>query len=122
MPRLAPATTVVAAHWRHPVADYPMTGDHASDLIGATPGLHHLGGYRDADVIVEVFDTALADVGGRANRCARRLASGAGSLVRQYFSLAFVVGHRRGAVELVGGLGVAAQPGQQLAAHARQQI
>jgi hypothetical protein len=58
VPRLAPAATVIAAHWRHPVADYLMTGDHASDIIGATPGLHHLGGYRDADMTVEVFDTA----------------------------------------------------------------
>jgi SAM-dependent methyltransferase len=60
VPRLAPAATVIAAHWRHPVADYPMTGDHASDIIGATPGLHHLGGYRDADMAVEVFDTVSA--------------------------------------------------------------
>jgi SAM-dependent methyltransferase len=58
VPRLAPGATVVSAHWRHAVADYPMTGDHASDLIGATPGLHHLGGYRDADVTVEVYDSA----------------------------------------------------------------
>jgi hypothetical protein len=58
VPRLALAATVVAAHWRHPVADYPMTGDQASDIIGTTPGLHHLGGYRDADMTVEVFDTA----------------------------------------------------------------
>jgi hypothetical protein len=48
---------VLAAHWRHPVADYPMSGDHANDLIGATAGLHHLGGYRDADVAIEAFDT-----------------------------------------------------------------
>ena len=58
VPRLAPAATVVAAHWRHPVADYPMTGDAANEVIGQTSGLHHLGGYRDADVVVDVFDTA----------------------------------------------------------------
>lgn len=54
--RLAPTATVVAAHWRHAVAEYPMSGDHANDLIGATEGLHHLGGYRDADVVIDVFD------------------------------------------------------------------
>ena len=27
-----------------------MTGDRANDVIAATAGLHHLGGYRDADV------------------------------------------------------------------------
>jgi hypothetical protein len=58
VPRLAPSATIIAAHWRHPVAEYPMTGDHASDVIAATPGLHHIGEYRDADVIIEVFDTA----------------------------------------------------------------
>lgn len=58
IPRLAPTATVIAAHWRHPVADYPMSGDHANDVIAATAGLHHLGGYRDADVTIDVFDHA----------------------------------------------------------------
>jgi SAM-dependent methyltransferase len=56
--RLARGTVVIAAHWRHRVDDYPITGDRANDIIGATPGLHHLGGYRDEDVVIEVFDTA----------------------------------------------------------------
>jgi len=60
VPRLAGGATVVAAHWRHPVAGYPMTGDHANDIIGATAGLHRLGGYRDVDVVIEVFDTGAA--------------------------------------------------------------
>ncbi len=58
LPRVAPGATVLAAHWRHPVADYPMTGDHANDIIGATAGLHQIGSYRDQDVAIEVFDTA----------------------------------------------------------------
>jgi hypothetical protein len=57
VPRLAPGATVLAAHWRHPVADYPMSGDRANDIIGATAGLHHLGGYHDADVVIDVFDS-----------------------------------------------------------------
>ena len=57
VPRLARAATVLAAHWRHPVADYPINGDHANDVIGATAGLYHLGGYRDTDVVIDVFDT-----------------------------------------------------------------
>jgi SAM-dependent methyltransferase len=56
--RLARGTVVIAAHWRHRVDDYPITGERANDIIGATPGLHHLGGYRDEDVVIEVFDTA----------------------------------------------------------------
>jgi hypothetical protein len=53
-------TTVVAAHWRHPVADYPIPGDRANEIIGATKGLHLVGSYRDADVAIDVFDTASA--------------------------------------------------------------
>jgi SAM-dependent methyltransferase len=60
VPRLAPDATVAAAHWRHRVDDYPMTGDHANDVIAATAGLHHLGGYRDADVVIDVFTTGSA--------------------------------------------------------------
>ena len=56
-PRLQPGATVVAAHWRHAVADYPLTGDEAHTIIAGTPGLTSLGCYRDRDVVVEVFDT-----------------------------------------------------------------
>ncbi|WP_231991432.1 SAM-dependent methyltransferase [Mycobacterium sp. E1214] len=56
-PRLLPGATVVAAHWRHDVADYPLTGDEAHAVIAATPGLTRVGCYRDDDVVIEVFDT-----------------------------------------------------------------
>ena len=113
VPRLARGATVLAAHWRHPVADYPMTGDHANDVIGATAGLHHLGGYRDADVVDRGVRHRHADIGRRAHGCARRLARRArAALSVQYFSFTLVVGHLCGAVELVGGLGVATEPGQ----------
>jgi cyclopropane fatty-acyl-phospholipid synthase-like methyltransferase len=55
--RLQPGANVVAAHWRHPVADYPLTGDAAHAVIARTPGLTLLARYRDRDVVVEVFDT-----------------------------------------------------------------
>ena len=58
VPRLENPATVVAAHWRHSVDDYPMTGDQTNGVIAATPGLHRIGGYRDEDVAIEVFDTA----------------------------------------------------------------
>ena len=57
LPRLTNPATVVAAHWRHRVADYPMTGDQTNDVIAATPGLHRIGGYCDDDVVIDVFDT-----------------------------------------------------------------
>jgi cyclopropane fatty-acyl-phospholipid synthase-like methyltransferase len=55
--RLRPGANVVAAHWRHAVADYPLTGDVAHAVIARTPGLISLACYRDQDVVVEVFDT-----------------------------------------------------------------
>jgi cyclopropane fatty-acyl-phospholipid synthase-like methyltransferase len=54
--RLPPGATVVAAHWRHAVADYPLTGDQAHAIIADTPGLTTVGCYRDRDVVIEVFD------------------------------------------------------------------
>lgn len=60
-PRLAPDAVVVAAHWRHPVDDYPMTGDEANAVIAATPGLVSVGTYRDADVVIEVYDIGSGD-------------------------------------------------------------
>lgn len=57
-PRLAAGATVVAAHWRHQVDDYPMRGDHVNETVAAVSGLHLIGRYRDADVAIDVFDTA----------------------------------------------------------------
>ncbi len=55
--RLQPGAAVIAAHWRHAVADYPLSGDAANAVIAATQGLKSLGSYRDRDVVIEVFDT-----------------------------------------------------------------
>jgi predicted O-methyltransferase YrrM len=56
-PRLEAGAKIVAAHWRHAVAEYPLTGDAAHAVIAGTPGVTPLGCYRDRDVVVEVFDT-----------------------------------------------------------------
>jgi hypothetical protein len=53
--RLADGTTVVAAHWRHPVDEYPITGDEANALIRATAGLNPVAGYLDDDVRIDVL-------------------------------------------------------------------
>ena len=58
--RLQSHATIVTAHWRHPVADYPLSGDAATAIIAGTAGLHRIGGYRDEDVVIEVFDTGSA--------------------------------------------------------------
>ncbi len=53
--RLATGTTVVAAHWRHPVDDYPLSGDEANELVVSTPGLSIAAHYRDDDVVIDVL-------------------------------------------------------------------
>jgi SAM-dependent methyltransferase len=55
-PGLLPGATVVAAHWRHAVADYPLTGDEAHAIIADTSGLTGVGRYRDSDVVIDVFE------------------------------------------------------------------
>ncbi|WP_072804831.1 class I SAM-dependent methyltransferase [Rhodococcoides yunnanense] len=52
---LEPGGTLLAVHWRHPVADYPLTGDQVHGVIADTDGLSRLGGYVDEDLILEVF-------------------------------------------------------------------
>ncbi len=47
--------TLVAAHWRHDVDDYPLTGDQVHEVIAATKGLALLSRYLDQDVRIEVF-------------------------------------------------------------------
>lgn len=50
--------TLLAVHWRHPVADYPLSGDDVHAVIGGTDGLIRVGGYVDEDVILEVYVAA----------------------------------------------------------------
>lgn len=47
--------TLLAAHWRHPVDDYPITGDEVHALIAATRGLSRLARYCDEDVVLETY-------------------------------------------------------------------
>lgn len=53
--RLAAGTTIIAAHWRHRVADYPLSGDEANALIRATSDLSELARYWDDDVVIDVL-------------------------------------------------------------------
>ena len=52
---LNPSGVLVACHWRHPVADYPLTGDKAHELIRASAGLVMMAEYVDHDLRLEVF-------------------------------------------------------------------
>ena len=53
--RLVPGATVIAAHWRHPVEEYPLTGDAANAMVGGTADLHAVAHYSDDDVVIDVF-------------------------------------------------------------------
>ncbi len=47
--------TLVCAHWRHPVADYPQTGDAVHDAVRGTTGLALTGTYVDTDFVLDVL-------------------------------------------------------------------
>ena len=59
--RLAAGATLIAAHWRHPVDDYPMSGDEANASIAATSDLTPLAHYTDDDVVIDVLVKGPAD-------------------------------------------------------------
>ena len=52
---LRPGGSLIAVHWRHPVAEYPRSGDDAHAAIGRQPGLARLAAYSDPDFLAEVY-------------------------------------------------------------------
>ncbi|WP_242864634.1 bifunctional PIG-L family deacetylase/class I SAM-dependent methyltransferase [Microbacterium testaceum] len=46
---------LVACHWRHPVADYPRTGDEVHAALAARPDLVRLVRHEEEDFVLEVF-------------------------------------------------------------------
>lgn len=46
---------LIAVHWRHPVADYPLTGDQVHERIAARESLGRLASHREADFVLDVF-------------------------------------------------------------------
>ncbi|MGN6300380.1 MAG: PIG-L family deacetylase [Angustibacter sp.] len=46
---------VVACHWRHPVAEYPLTGDAVHQALRAHPGLALLAEHVEADFRLDVL-------------------------------------------------------------------
>jgi len=47
--------TLLAVHWRHPVADYPRSGDDVHRLLAAQPGLARLAAHVEPDFLAEVY-------------------------------------------------------------------
>lgn len=52
---LEPGGDLVAVHWRHPVADYPLTGDTVHAELAASPGLECTCRHVEADFLLEVY-------------------------------------------------------------------
>ncbi len=52
---LAPGGTVVAVHWRHPVADYPLTGDEVHRVLRRALDLAPLVRHEEADFVLDVL-------------------------------------------------------------------
>jgi SAM-dependent methyltransferase len=52
---LEPEGTLLAVHWRHPVADHARSGDDAHRALAAQPGLARLVSLREPDFLAEVY-------------------------------------------------------------------
>jgi predicted TPR repeat methyltransferase len=52
---LEPDGTLLAVHWRHPVAEYPRTGDDVHRVLAAQPGLARLIRHDEPDFLAEVY-------------------------------------------------------------------
>jgi SAM-dependent methyltransferase len=52
---LRPGGTLLAVHWRHPVPEYPRSGDDVHDVLGRQAGLARLAEHREPDFIAEAY-------------------------------------------------------------------
>jgi SAM-dependent methyltransferase len=52
---LRPGGTLIAAHWRHRVPEYPGSGDRVHQAVRHQPGLARLACYADPDFLAEAY-------------------------------------------------------------------
>ena len=52
---LEPEGTLLAVHWRHPVTEYPRSGDDVHRALAARPGLARLVSHQEEDFLAEVY-------------------------------------------------------------------
>jgi SAM-dependent methyltransferase len=52
---LRPGGTLLAVHWRHPVPEYPRSGDDVHLVLAARPGLARLAGHDEEDFLAETY-------------------------------------------------------------------
>ncbi len=52
---LGPAGSLIACHWRHPVRDYPLTGDDVHRTLARATTLTRLVHHEEADLVLDVY-------------------------------------------------------------------
>ena len=52
---LMPGGTLLACHWRHPVPDYPQTGDSVHDILARQLRLKRLLHHEEEDFLLDVW-------------------------------------------------------------------
>jgi SAM-dependent methyltransferase len=52
---LEPGGTLVLVHWRHPVADYPQSGDAVHEAARRLSGLARVGEHREPDFLLDSY-------------------------------------------------------------------
>lgn len=57
---LAPGGVILACHWRHPVPEYPLTGDQVHAELGKLAGFERTVEHGERDFLLEVFEAAPA--------------------------------------------------------------
>jgi hypothetical protein len=62
---LTPTGTVLACHWRHPIAGCRLDGDQVHAALGEQLGLHHLCGLVEPDLRIDVWCAEPASVAAR---------------------------------------------------------
>jgi SAM-dependent methyltransferase len=55
MAALRPGGTLLAAHWRHPVAGYPRSGDDVHEVIAARPELTLIADHQEPDFLAQAY-------------------------------------------------------------------
>ena len=65
---LDPDGVLLAAHWRHPVEGYLMTGNQVHGQLDRHPGLARTARYEDPDVLIETFAPATSPASSVAER------------------------------------------------------
>ena len=65
---LAKGGTLIACHWRRPIAGWPHSGDHVHDALRATLALPRLSHYQDDDMVLDAWSSNGASVHQREAR------------------------------------------------------